>query len=93
MIKVLKTELETNDRSIFVGTCFKFDKSSRDKGEPDTFEKCLFCNLKNHKSRRCLRITEPAARKKQTLKRNRNFFICFDTGHPAENCTLIIVRI
>ena len=37
MIRVPKTELEINDRSIFVGTSFKFDKSSRDNSKPHTF--------------------------------------------------------
>ena len=47
---------------------------------------CVFCNLKNHKSNKCLRVTEPAARK-EILKQNKNCFICFSIGHTAKNCT------
>ena len=45
-------------------------------------KQCVFCNLKNHKSYKCLRVTEPAARNSKTKK---NCFICFDFGHVAKN--------
>ena len=48
-------------------------------------KQCLFCNLKNHKSYKGLRVTEPAARK-EILKQNKNCFIYFDFGHVAKNC-------
>ena len=48
-------------------------------------KQCVFCNVKNHKSYKCLRVTEPAARK-EILKQNKNCFICFDFGHVAKNC-------
>ena len=44
-------------------------------------KQCVFCNLKNHKSYKCLRVTEPVARK-QILKQNKNCFICFVFGSP-----------
>ena len=47
-------------------------------------KQCVFCNLKNLKSYKCLRVTEPVARK-EILKQNKNCFTCFDFGHVAKN--------
>ena len=47
-------------------------------------KQCIFCNLKNHKSYKCLRVTEPAARK-EMLKQNKNCFIRFEFGHVTKN--------
>ena len=47
-------------------------------------KQCVFCNLKNHKSYKCLRVTKPAARK-AILKQYKNRFIYFDFGHFAKN--------
>ena len=40
-------------------------------------KQCVFCNLKNHKSPKCLRATEPVVRK-EILKQNKNCFNCSD---------------
>ena len=48
-------------------------------------KQCVFCNLKNHKSYKCLRVTEPAAQK-EILKQNKNCFICLDFGHVVKKC-------
>ena len=48
-------------------------------------KQCVFCNLKNHKSYKCLRVTEPPARK-EILKQNKNCFIYFGFRHVAKYC-------
>ena len=47
-------------------------------------KQCTFYNLKNHKSYKCLRVTEPAARK-EILTQNKNCFIRFEFGHVTKN--------
>ena len=47
-------------------------------------KQCIFYNLKNHKSYKCLRVTEPAARK-EILTQNKNCFIRFELRHVTKN--------
>ena len=43
---------------------------------------CVFCGLSNHKSHKCLKVTNPSARKEATkCNKNKNCFVCFEIGH------------
>ena len=47
---------------------------------------CVFCGLLNQKSIKCLKVSNPAARK-EICKKSRLCFICFDKNHNASACT------
>ena len=47
---------------------------------------CVFCGLLRHKSVKCLKVSNPAARK-EICKESRLCFICFDKNHNASACT------
>ena len=46
---------------------------------------CL-CGLSNHKSHKCLKVTNPSARK-EICKKMKNCFVCFEIGHKANSCS------
>ena len=95
MLKFLKTEIQAKELSLSV-TASNDDKSANRNcvGENlytaaaliahNNFKRkcCEFCNLKNHASSKCLKITEPASRKK-TLRQKCLCFICFNKEHLA----------
>ena len=102
MLNFLKRELEAKERSSLVGATFSekrkqsfdidvFSSSALlNQGFNSNHKKekkaCAFCGLSNHKSHKCLKVTNPSARK-EICKKNRNCFICFDIGHNANSCT------
>ena len=47
---------------------------------------CVFCGLLNHKSIKCLKVSNPAARK-EICKKSTLCFICFDKNHNATAST------
>ena len=89
-----------NDRSALVGTFFDeklFDENKHCEfdylsaalfsSENRTDKKlCVSCGLLNHKSIKCLKAPNPAARK-ETCRKSRLCFICFDKNHNASACT------
>ena len=46
----------------------------------------VFCGLLNHKSIKCLKVSNPAARK-EICKKSTLCFICFDKNHNASAST------
>ena len=99
MMKVLKNEIHAKEYSLSLRTRSEYNCSGDQNFSEDDYtlsdlvnschkqsrKQCIFCNLKNHRSYKCLRVTEPAARK-EILKQNKNCFICFEFGHVAKTC-------
>ena len=44
--------------------------------------RCAFCDRDNHFSNKCLKVTDPKARK-ELVKQKRLCFMCFQKGHSA----------
>ena len=98
---MLKTEIQAKKFSLSV-TVSNDDKSAKRShvGENlytaaaliahNNFKRkcCEFCNLKNHLSSKCLKITEPASRKKISRQKG-SCFICFSKEHLASSCNCI----
>ena len=92
MLKILKREVETKERSFSIGTSSEFEPEKRDR-ETIQYQpfysslerKCPFCNLNNHPASNCLKVTNIAARK-QILRRKGMCFICFNSDHLAKMC-------
>lgn len=64
-------DLKKNDNKFTTSALFSQNRSlSKNKGT------CEFCNLKNHTSSKCLKITEPLARK-NIVRQKGLCFICF----------------
>ena len=85
MMKVLKNEIHAKEYSLSVRTRSEYNCRGDQNFSEDDYtlldlvnschkqsrKQCIFCNLKNHRSYKCLRVTEPAARK-EILKQNKN---------------------
>ena len=97
MLKFLKTEIQAKELSVSVSAININEKDSK-KNEINKFTTsalfsqnskfkgtCEFCNLKNHTSSKCLKITEPFARK-NIVRRKGLCFICFSNDHLATLC-------
>ena len=97
MLKFLKTEIQAKERSVSVTAINSNEKDSK-KNEINKFTTsalfsqnskfkgtCEFCNLKNHTSSKCLKITEPFARK-NIVRQKGLCFICFSNEHLATSC-------
>ena len=94
MLEILKEELEAKiDRSllevllmillrktILLWLCSKTAKNLHKKP-------CVFCHKNNHASNRCLKISEPSARK-LFLKDNKLCFLCLEKEHSVKSCSL-----
>ena len=70
ILEILKEELEAKERSITVGSSFDdtFEKNHstlalQQNSQKCTKKSCVFCHKNNHASNRCLKISEPPARK------------------------------
>ena len=91
MLKILKSELESRERSVTVGGSFNNDKpqsryssAALYSGYKTVQKKCIFCNEK-HSANRCLKITDTHARKR-FLSSNGLCFVCFDKNHLVSAC-------
>ena len=98
----LKRELEAKERSLLVGTTFSdkrkqsfdnevFSSSALlNQGLNSNHKKerraCAFCGLSNYKSHKCLKVTNPSARK-EVCKKNKICFVCFENGHNVNSCS------
>lgn len=101
MIKILKTEINAKELSVCVGTSnsietnkdnFSFENknfttSALYVSNKNNYKRksCDFCNLKNHVTSRCLKVTEPGARKR-ILRQKGLCFVCFSNEHLANSC-------
>ena len=97
MLEILKEELEAKiDRSllevllmillrktILLRLCSKTAKNLHKKP-------CVFCHKNNHASNRCLKISEPSARK-LFLKDNKLCFLCLEKEHSVKYVALLIL--
>ena len=90
--------MEAKERSFTIGACFndcnEIDEmfnfySSALFSQDKNFSKhrCVFCNKNNHASNKCLKISEPIARK-EIVKQKRLCFLCLEKGHSALSCKL-----
>ena len=102
MLNLLKTELGAKERSLSVGSTFSekrkqsFDNEvfsssallNQDLNSNYRKERrvCVFCGLSNHKSHKCLKVTNPSARK-EICKKNKNCFVCFEIDNNANSCS------
>ena len=97
MLTFLKTEIQAEEFSLSVAAPNDDKSANRNHdGENlytaavliahDNFKRkcCEFCNLKNHVSSKCLKITEPASRKKILRQKG----LCFSKEHLASSCKL-----
>ena len=94
MLEILKEELVAKERSIAVGSSF-YDSCDKEHStsalhqhtKKFTKKPCVFCNKNNHNSNRCLKISEPSARK-TFVKKNKLCFLCLERGHSVKSCSL-----
>ena len=90
MFKILKSGLDVKERSISVeSTCSetppnRFTSSGLYSGFKSVSKKCVFCD-ENHSPNRCVKITDPHARKR-CLSNNGYCFICFEKSYVASSC-------
>ena len=89
MLKILKGDLEAKERSISVGSTYsetspnRYSSSALYSGFKSFSKKCVFCD-ENHYANRCVKITDPHARKR-FLSSNGHCFICFEKSHLASS--------
>ena len=90
MLKCLKTEVETKEWSIFIGTSSELEKEDKDrKYTTSSFlnnaqgKRCHFCALSNHVTSNCLKVTNAASRK-QSL--HRKGMCCMFSDNLASFC-------
>ena len=89
MLKILKGDLEAKERSISVGSTYsetspnRYSSSALYSGFKSFSKKCVFCD-ENHYANRCVKITDPRARKR-FLSSNGHCFICFEKSHLASS--------
>ena len=94
MLKILKGNLEAKERSISVGSTYsetspnRYPSSALYSGFKSFSKKFVFCD-ENHYPNRCVKITDPQARKR-FLTSNGHCFICFAKSHVASSCNKII---
>ena len=68
MLKILKSDLEAKERSILIGSTYsetppnRYSSSALYSGFKSFSKKCVFCG-KNYSTNRCVKITDPHARK------------------------------
>ena len=86
MWKILKTELESKERSILLGNPSdrnnhhnKYSSAALYSHSKSIPKKCIFCD-ENHSANKCSKITDPHARK-SFLAGNGRCSICFQSKH------------
>ena len=98
LITLLRKEVEAKERSFAIGACFndcnendeKFNFSSSALFSQSKYfsrHRCVFCNKYNHTSSKCLKTSEPIARK-EIAKQKCLWFLCLAKGHSAVSCEL-----
>ena len=100
MLDILKAEIEAKERSStteektnkldwelkdFSSSALYTSTTNRENKKFDNKPRCVFCDLTNHASNQCRKITEPNMRR-QVLQMKRLCFICFKKGHISRNC-------
>ena len=96
-IKLLQKEIEAKERCFPIGASFNsFENSVKNDNEfssaalfiQNSRENCcVFCNKRNHSSVKCLKITDPKARK-AIIKEKHLCFLCLKNDHTANSCKI-----
>ena len=95
MLGILKKEVERQERSILVrkSLLIKINRVNMITQvlhclvlKIEQIKSHVFCGLLNHKSIKCLKVSNPAARK-EICKKSTLCFICFDKNHNASAST------
>ena len=90
ILKCLKTEVEVKEWSMFIGTSSELENEDKDrKYTTSSFlnnaqgKRCHFCELSNHVTSKCLKVTNAASRK-QSL--HRKGLCCMFSDNLASSC-------